>query len=94
MPLRADQQRRIYLSGWNGPVQMPLLTVADRGKGIPRKNLKRIFDPFFTTKSKGSGVGLSIVHSYTHAAGGAVHIDSSAEDGTVVKISLPLEKDT
>ncbi|WP_168203466.1 sensor histidine kinase [Oceanispirochaeta crateris] len=69
-----------------------VITVSDGGAGIPRENMKRIFDPFFTTKSKGSGVGLAIVHSYTQGAGGSVNIESTPENGTRVRVSLPLEK--
>lgn len=69
------------------------IIVSDRGQGIPEDILERIYDPFFTTKSKGSGVGLSIIQTFTHAAGGSIHIESSSENGTTVKISFPLIKD-
>ncbi|OQY31806.1 MAG: hypothetical protein B6241_13130 [Spirochaetaceae bacterium 4572_59] len=70
-----------------------VLVVSDKGEGIPEDQLKRIYDPFFTTKSKGSGVGLSIIQTFTHAAEGSINIDSSPDNGSTVKISFPLIKE-
>ncbi|MDA3810087.1 MAG: HAMP domain-containing sensor histidine kinase [Spirochaetaceae bacterium] len=69
------------------------IIVSDKGRGISEEDLKRVYDPFFTTKSKGSGVGLSIVHSFIHSAGGEMKISSSLNEGTTIKIRFPLVKD-
>lgn len=69
------------------------IILSDKGRGISREDLKRVYDPFFTTRSKGSGVGLSIVHSFIQAAGGEMKISSSLNEGTTVKIRFPLVKD-
>lgn len=68
------------------------LIVSDKGAGIPGDQLKRIYDPFYTTKSKGSGVGLSIVQTFIHAAGASINIESTPDEGTRVMISFPLVK--
>lgn len=66
----------------------------DNGIGIPQDILKRIFDPFFTTKrgQGGSGLGMNIVYNLvTQTLNGTIVCDSSHGDGTVFKITLPIE---
>jgi len=63
---------------------------ADTGEGIEPGSLKKVLNPFFTTKERGSGLGLPIVKSIietTHQ--GAIKIDSTLGQGTVVTITLP-----
>jgi signal transduction histidine kinase len=69
-----------------------ILTVKDKGKGIPPENLEHLYDPFFTTKSTGSGIGLSIVHSFVSAASGELKIESEPEMGTSVCVIFPLHE--
>jgi len=67
------------------------ICMSDTGAGIAPDILPRIFDPFFTTKQaqKGSGLGLSQVHGFTHQSGGKVTIDSQLGQGTRVTLYLP-----
>ena len=44
----------------------------------------------FTRKYDGAGLGLSIVKALTEAQGGKVVFDSKIDEGTLVKIILPL----
>jgi signal transduction histidine kinase len=73
----------------NGMERTATLTVADTGKGIPSKDLKRIFDPFFTTKEGGSGLGLSIVHKIVETHGGDISVDSQSERGASFSLTFP-----
>lgn len=68
-----------------------VLEIADSGSGIAPEKLASIFDPFFTTKveGKGSGLGLSIVHTIVHAAGGHILLHSTPAQGTTFRILLP-----
>jgi signal transduction histidine kinase len=68
-----------------------VLEIADTGSGIAPGKLASIFDPFFTTKveGKGSGLGLSIVHTIVHAAGGHILLHSTPGEGTTFRILLP-----
>ncbi len=68
------------------------VTVADTGKGIPRKNHKTVFNPGFTTKKRGWGLGLAlakrIVEQYH---GGRIYVSwSEPLKGTTFRIELPL----
>lgn len=69
-----------------------LVTVADTGKGIPRKNQKTVFNPGYTTKKRGWGLGLTlakrIIEQY-HS--GRIYVMRSEPGvGTTFAIELPL----
>lgn len=70
-----------------------LLQVGDNGTGIPEAVRPRIFEPFFTTKEvgKGSGQGLSLVHSVVvKHHGGSIDYSTREGAGTVFNIRIPL----
>jgi PAS domain S-box-containing protein len=67
-----------------------LLAVSDNGEGMTAETRRRLFEPFFTTKSaKGSGLGLTTVHSIVTANRGLVHFESQPGSGTRALILLP-----
>ena len=72
------------------------LCVADTGIGIPTEHQSQIFDRFYrvdkshSKKSGGTGLGLSIVKHAVKYHRGTVSIDSEADKGT--KISITLKK--
>lgn len=71
------------------------LTVKDNGKGISKEDQETIFDRFRqlesgTTKShRGHGLGLSIVRSLVEMLGGELQLESDANKGCKVVITLP-----
>lgn len=75
-------------------VESVILTIADRGMGIPTKIQGRVFEPFFTTKpmGEGTGLGLSICHGLAEANQGTLHFHARQGGGTVFTLSLPLSK--
>jgi PAS domain S-box-containing protein len=66
-----------------------LISVKDRGLGIPQENLSKVFDPFFTTKPKGSGLGLSTSYWIVKRHHGHVTVKSEPGRGTTFAIYLP-----
>jgi signal transduction histidine kinase len=73
-----------------------LLSVRDRGIGIPRVELKRIFNRFYrvantaTDKVKGTGLGLFIVRSVARRYGGDAYAESEGEGrGSTFTMRLP-----
>ena len=74
------------------PGRYVVISVSDRGEGIPAHLLTRVFEPFFTTKAtgKGSGMGLSMVYGFARQSGGHVTIDSVEGQGTTVRLFLPV----
>ncbi|MBK6750346.1 MAG: PAS domain-containing protein [Acidobacteria bacterium] len=64
------------------------LVFADTGCGIAPKDRKRIFEPFYSG-TKGSGLGLSIVHRIVTDLGGGIDVQSEVGSGTMITIDLP-----
>ena len=71
------------------------LSVADTGCGIEAAMLDRIFEPYFTTKekSRGTGMGLAMVHGIITRQGGRITVDSQIGVGTVFRVLLPISRD-
>lgn len=73
-----------------------VLTVADKGSGIPDGALQRLFEPFFSTKGiTGTGLGLWVSKEIVQRHGGSicVHTRLRTQDrtgGTVFRVFLPL----
>jgi len=72
-----------------------LVTVVDRGIGIPKAEHKRIFEKFYRVENslvhttKGSGLGLALVQHITEAHGGRVEVTSAPGEGSAFTLSLP-----
>ncbi len=66
-----------------------MLSIADRGVGIPEERLQRIFDPFFTTKAGASGLGLTISYSIVNRHHGLITVESQEGIGTTIHVYLP-----
>jgi len=69
------------------------ITVADTGAGIDKEHIGRVFDPYFSTKekdsTKGSGLGLSIVHSIVLKHNGVINVSSVPGEGSTFTLYLP-----
>jgi len=71
-----------------------ILSVADKGRGIPEAVIDRVFDRFETytvgSRHRGVGLGLSIVRTLVELHGGHVTIESVIGEGTCVTCLFPL----
>jgi two-component system, NtrC family, sensor kinase len=70
------------------------VSFADNGPGIPEEIRGRVFDPFFTTKEvgAGTGMGLAVVYDIVTGLEGGVEVTCPAGGGTIVTITLPLQR--
>jgi len=59
------------------------------GPPIPPDLLPRLFELFFSTKPGGAGVGLALCRRILDDHGGTITIESTADNGTTVTITLP-----
>ena len=74
-----DKDGRIYIK------------ISDNGKGVSPSIYDKIFDPFVTDKQQegGTGLGLSVTHSFVHAHGGEITFQSEQGEGTLFTICFP-----
>ena len=72
-----------------------VVTVRDRGIGIPAEDLPYIFEPFYradksrTRKSGGFGLGLSMCKTIMDAHSGGIELSSELNRGTTVILTFP-----
>ncbi|MFK3889515.1 ATP-binding protein [Sphingomonas sp. NPDC079357] len=69
-----------------------VIAVTDTGTGMSEDTRLRAIEPFFSTKGigKGTGLGLSMAHGLVSQLGGALTIQSVADEGTTISLWLPL----
>lgn len=68
-----------------------VISILDRGVGIPARIRENIFEPFVTTDSAvGRGMGLTIARHSMQALGGHLELRDRAGGGTVALLSHPL----
>jgi signal transduction histidine kinase len=83
------------VSDEDGGVPIVEIQVADRGPGIPQKEMTEIFKPFFrgdlaqSRQIRGSGLGLSVVREIVLAHGGGISVRSENGHGTIFIVRLP-----
>lgn len=74
-----------------------LVSVADRGPGIPQGDEERIFDKFYSVatgedkKRKGSGLGLAVCRGLIEAHGGRIWAENRQGGGAIFSFTLPLQ---
>jgi two-component system, sensor histidine kinase and response regulator len=83
--------RFLNVENFDNVVPLAKVSVQDTGPGIPPELLPKIFQPFFSTKgaSKGTGLGLNIIHRLIREARGALHVQTRPGEGTTFAIYLP-----
>ncbi|ADU72500.1 HAMP domain-containing sensor histidine kinase [Pantoea sp. At-9b] len=69
-----------------------LLTVDDRGPGIPALEMTRIFEPFFrlNRSGNGTGLGLALVRSISEYHDGEVSVTNRTGGGASFRVRIPL----
>ncbi|KRT58140.1 Histidine kinase-, DNA gyrase B-, and HSP90-like ATPase [endosymbiont of Ridgeia piscesae] len=72
-----------------------VISICDKGPGIPEGSLQKVFDPFFRLESSraqqtgGTGLGLGIARNIARAHGGDLILHNRSEDGLCAKLNLP-----
>jgi signal transduction histidine kinase len=89
--LDAAPRNTVIVVSLSGDERTFVLSVKDQGPGLRESIRAHVFEPFFTTKADtgGSGLGLSVVKSIVQEHGGQVEFVSHAEQGCLVRVTLP-----
>ena len=72
-----------------------MITVADRGPGIPMAEQKAIFDPFYRGRSavddqvSGAGLGLTLVRRIVEEQNGSIEVQSRPGEGAAFIMRFP-----
>lgn len=70
-----------------------LISVSDRGPGLPEESADRVFEKFYrgdARKAGGLGLGLSIARGFIEAHGGKLRVENRDGGGARFVISLPV----
>jgi signal transduction histidine kinase len=72
-----------------------VITIADRGIGIPAHEIDKIWDRLYrgdrSRSQRGLGLGLSFVRAIVQAHGGTVQVQSTINKGSTFTVMLPAE---
>ena len=69
-----------------------LLTVKDRGPGIPEADLQRVFERFYRSSNQhapGSGLGLAIVNGICDSLDAHIELSNRATLGLAIRVAFP-----
>jgi signal transduction histidine kinase len=93
-------------SGEGDPVDLNLsredghavISVTDRGCGIPKAEIPYIFDRFYraqgSSRADGTGLGLALAREITDHLGGEIRVRSHPGTGSTFSVALPLTADS
>ncbi|MDP8953045.1 MAG: cell wall metabolism sensor histidine kinase WalK [Actinomycetota bacterium] len=74
-----------------------LVSVRDRGCGIPEAEIPHIFDRFYraqgSSRADGTGLGLALAGEISHHLGGDIFVESEPNRGSTFSVELPLPSD-
>src|SRR6266480_3887245 len=76
-----------------------VISVADRGPGIPPTDVERVFDKFYrvlgrtTERPTGSGLGLAVSKGLVEAHGGHIWAENREGGGAIFHFTLPIGKE-
>jgi len=81
---------RVYLQRATDGSPEVLLSVEDRGPGLPSELGDRVFEPFVSTKETGLGLGLSISKRIAESHGGNLSASNASSGGAIFILRLPV----
>src|SRR5579884_62049 len=75
-----------------GAANQVTVRIRDNGCGVPRAVRDHIFEPFFSFgKENGTGLGLNVAQKIVADHGGELCLESTSEQGSVFRVTLPLQ---
>jgi PAS domain S-box-containing protein len=68
-----------------------IISVADRGPGVPEATREQIFEAFESGKADGMGLGLYLSRLIITGHGGRIWVEDNPEGGAIFRFKIPLE---
>jgi len=90
-----DETGAITISSrYDAEQRQVIVTVADNGPGIRRKDMDKIFQPFWSKKGqKGTGLGLAVARKIIEEHHGSISVQSVRGQGAVFTVRIPTLQD-
>lgn len=85
----ASKDKKVIYLYLNDATDEYVIEVTDEGTQIDEEIKSSIFKLGVTTKSKGDGVGLYLVKTYTEKANGYIEVSNNEPQGTIFSIFIP-----
>lgn len=85
MPEGGQLRFRTCLTG-----HLCVIEISDTGLGIAEEDLPHVLEAYYSTKEEGGGLGLLVVHEIIRQHGGRIEILSRENQGTMMRLYLPL----
>ncbi|MCT7979804.1 AAA family ATPase [Laspinema olomoucense] len=97
-PSSPFREQSSYLSSGSESFSEPLVIdfeIEDTGEGIAPEEVTLLFQPFVQTRTgqnsqQGTGLGLTIAHSFVQLMGGQMTVSSQVGCGTILKFNIPV----
>jgi len=92
----SDEETEVVISARRNSHDL-LISVADRGIGIPADKLERVFDQMYrieqvpSPETDGLGLGLAISKGLVEAHGGRIWVESKVGEGSTFYFSIPIQ---
>lgn len=86
-----EKSGRIQLNGKKSRNKY-IITIKDTGIGMDKETSKKIGTAFYTTKKNGTGLGVCFSKEIIEKHDGTMQYFSKYKKGTIVKITLPINK--
>jgi signal transduction histidine kinase len=89
---------QVHICCYKGPDSEPVVTIADKGIGIPADKLPHIFEEHYRTNEavqhnkESSGLGLAIVKNVAELYGIRINVESRFGSGTKFELKFPTSK--
>ena len=96
--LKYSAQRPVITIETHNENNMVVVSIADNGIGIAKKELRHIFDEFYRVQkgnvhnASGYGLGLSYVKKIVQLHGGNIMVQSEVKKGSIFTVCLPINK--
>jgi len=93
LKFRGDAPAYVAVDGREGTRDW-VITVADRGPGVPAEDRDRIFAMFARADAErsGSGIGLAVCRRVVEAHGGRIWVEPAEGGGSAFRFTLPREE--